>query len=131
MSKLHHNPEEIKHQHPRFAELKVYHKIEDERSSMGVSGPQKMGTGLLSITFRCVGASIGEKPPLTKKLPTTTTVGKLKNLCESFFKLKGIKQKMYFHEERSPLPMLLEDEMASLMDLGIGNDSVILIDEES
>lgn len=99
MSKLHHNPEEIKHQHPRFAELKVYHKIEDERSSMGVSGPQKMGTGLLSITFRCVGASIGEKPPLTKKLPTTTTVGKLKNLCESFFKLKGIKQKMYFHEE--------------------------------
>lgn len=131
MSKLHDNPEEIKQLHPRFAELKNFHGIEDERRSVGVAGPQKMASGLLSITLKCVGASMGEKLPLTKKLPASTTVGKLKNLSESFFKLKSIKPKLFLQEEGSPLPILLDDEMESLMDLGIGNESTILIDEES
>ncbi|XP_059451695.1 tubulin-folding cofactor E [Corylus avellana] len=131
MSKLQDNPEEIKLLHPRFAELKKSHGIEDEKPLVGATGPQKMASGLLSITLKCVGPSIGEKPPLTKKLPATTTVGKLKILCESFFKLKSIKPKLFLQEEGSPLPMLLEDEMDSLMDLGIGNETTILVDEES
>ncbi|KAJ0095427.1 hypothetical protein Patl1_15473 [Pistacia atlantica] len=131
MSKLHDNPEEIKQLHPRFIELKDFYGIEDERPSIGATGPQKMASGLLSITLKCVGASIGEKPPLTKKLPATTTVGKLKSLCESFFKLKSMRLKLFLQEEGFPLPMLVDDEMASLMDLGVGNDSTILIDEES
>lgn len=131
MSKLHENPGGIKMLHPRFVELKDFHEIDDERPSIGPAGLQKMASGLLSITLKCVGASIGEKPPLTKKLPATTTVGKLKILCESFFKLKSIKPKLFIQEEGSPLPILLDDEMASLMDLGIGNESTILIDEEN
>ncbi|KDP45616.1 hypothetical protein JCGZ_17223 [Jatropha curcas] len=130
MSRLHENPDEIK-EHPRFAELKAFHGIEGERPSVGTSGPQKMASSLLSITLKCVGASIGEKPLLTKKLPATTTVGKLKILCESFFNLKSIKPKLFLQEEGSPLPLLLDDEMATLMDVGIGNDSTILVDEES
>ncbi|KAA8549632.1 hypothetical protein F0562_001350 [Nyssa sinensis] len=134
MSKLHGNPKEIKQLHPRFSELKIFHGIEDERPSIGTAGPQKMASGLLSITLKCVGASIGEKVPLTKKLPATTTVGKLKILCESFFKLKSIKPKLFLQEEDwqgSPFPALLDDDMASLVDVGIGNESTILVDEES
>ncbi|KAM3729408.1 hypothetical protein ACB098_12G009100 [Castanea mollissima] len=130
MSKLH-DSQEIKQVHPRFAELKNFHGIEDERPSVGGASLQKMASGLLSITLKCVGATMGEKPPLTKKLPATTTVGKLKSLSESFFKLKSIKPKLFLQEEGSPLPILLDDEMESLMDLGIGNGSTILIDEES
>ncbi|XP_077231741.1 tubulin folding cofactor E / Pfifferling (PFI) isoform X2 [Tasmannia lanceolata] len=125
------NSEEIKQLHPRFAELKELHGIEDEKPSTRLAGPQKMATGLLSITLKCVGASIGEKPHLTKKLPATTTVGKLKVLCESFFKLKSIKPKLFLQEEGSPLPLLLDDEMVSLMELGIGTGSTILVDEEN
>ncbi|GKV12409.1 hypothetical protein SLEP1_g23551 [Rubroshorea leprosula] len=131
MSKLDDNPEEIKQLHPRFSELKKFHGIEDERPSVGTAGPQKMASGLLSITLKCVGPSIGEKPPLTKKIPATTTVAKLKILCEGLFKLKSIKLKLFLQEEGSPLPMLLDDEMASLMEIGIGNESTILVDEES
>lgn len=131
MSKLLDNPEEIKRLHPRFVELKKFYAIEDEMPSVGAAGPQKMASGLLSITLKCVGPSIGEKLPLTKKMPATTTVGKLKALCESFFKLKSLKLKLFLQEEGSPLPMLLDDEMASLMDIGIGNESTILVDEES
>ncbi|KAL6179242.1 hypothetical protein ACLB2K_050758 [Fragaria x ananassa] len=130
MSK-HGNIQEIKLLHSRFAELKALHGIEDEKPLAGGAGPQKMATGLLSVTLKCVGASMGEKPSLVKKLPGTTTVGKLKILCESFFKLKSMKLKLFLQEEGSPLPMLLDDEMENLTDLGIGNESTILVDEES
>ncbi|CAJ1962882.1 unnamed protein product [Sphenostylis stenocarpa] len=78
ISRLHTSPEEIK-QHPRLYELKKIHGIEDERPSIGATAPQTISSGLLcmdygSITLNCVGASMGEKPPLTKKLPATTTV---------------------------------------------------------
>ncbi|XP_057542644.1 tubulin-folding cofactor E isoform X2 [Amaranthus tricolor] len=131
MAKLHENRVEIKRQHPRFYELKSLHGLEDERPFNGATGPQKMSSGLLTINLKCVGASMGEKPPLVKKLPATTTVGKLKILCETFFKLKSVELKLFLQEEGSPLPTLLDNEMESLLDVGIGNDSTILVDEES
>ncbi|KAG8378536.1 hypothetical protein BUALT_Bualt08G0147200 [Buddleja alternifolia] len=131
MSKFHGSPEEFRRLHPRFAELKKIHGVDDERPSIGASGPQKMASGLISISFKCVGPSMGEKPPLVKRLPATTTVGKLKNLCESFFKLKSVKPILFLQEEGSPLPTLLEDDMASLIELGVGNESTILVDELS
>lgn len=130
VSRLHVNPEEIK-QHPRFSELKNFYEIEDQPSSIGTAGgPQAISSGFLSITLKCVGASMGEKKPLTKKLPATTTVGKLKFLCDSFFKLKSMKLNLFLQEEGSPLPLLLDNDSSSLMDLGVGNDSVILVDED-
>ncbi|KAH0716275.1 hypothetical protein KY284_009180 [Solanum tuberosum] len=99
MSRCQDNPEEIKKLHPRFAELKKFHGIEDEKAATGATGPQKMSSSLISITLKCVAASIGEKVPLTKKLPATTTVGKLKILCESFFKIKSVKPKLFLQEE--------------------------------
>ncbi|KAJ6825185.1 tubulin-folding cofactor E [Iris pallida] len=132
MSKLQsNNPEEIKQLNPRFAELKALHEIEDEKPSTGPAGPQKMGSGLLCITLKCVGVSMGEKSPLTRKLPPTTTIGKLKVLCESFFKLKGLKLRLFLQEQGSPLPQLLDDDTASLMDIGVGMEgATIIVDEE-
>ncbi|KXG22116.1 hypothetical protein SORBI_3009G156400 [Sorghum bicolor] len=96
MGKIESNdPEEIKRLHPRFAELKFFHGIEDSSTSL----PQKMASGLMSVTLKCVGPSIGEKQPLTKKLPATTT--------------------------GCPLPQLLEEDTASLMELGIGSGATI------
>ncbi|THU69159.1 hypothetical protein C4D60_Mb08t11470 [Musa balbisiana] len=114
----------------RFAELKALHGIEYERPSSGIAGPQKMSSGLISVTLKCIGASMGEKQPLTKKLPPTTTVGKLKVLCESFFKLKDIRLRLYIQEEGSPLPLLLEDDMTAIVDLGVGTGTTVLVDEE-
>uniref|UniRef100_A0A0E0PGE5 CAP-Gly domain-containing protein n=1 Tax=Oryza rufipogon TaxID=4529 RepID=A0A0E0PGE5_ORYRU len=125
------DPEEIKRLHPRFAELKAFHGIEDEKPSSRTSGPQKMASGLISITLKCVGPSMGEKQPLTKKLPPATTVGKLKSLCESFFKLKDVKLRLYLEEEGCPMPQFFEEDTVSLMELGIGTGSTIIVDEES
>lgn len=35
----------------RFAELKEFHGIEDERPSIGAAGPHKMASGLLCMTL--------------------------------------------------------------------------------
>lgn len=122
--------EEIAREHPRFAELKAQHDIPDESWRVGVTGPQKMAAGLLSITLTCVGASAGEKAPITKKLPSTTTVGKLKLLCQGFFKLTPMKQRLFLQEQDSPIPTPLNDDMETLADLGIGASvGNILVDE--
>ncbi|KAI0501485.1 hypothetical protein KFK09_016430 [Dendrobium nobile] len=123
------DPQEIKLQHPRFAELKSLYEIDDEKPSAGVSVPQKMSAGLISITLICVGASMGERQPLAKKLPPTTTVGRLKVLCESFFKLKGVKLRLFLQEKDSPLPTLLGDDTIPLMNVGAGNEATVLVDE--
>ncbi|CAL9038104.1 unnamed protein product [Musa banksii] len=122
--------EDLRHLHPRFAELKALHGIEYERPSSGIAGAQKMSSGLISVTLKCIGASMGEKQPLAKKLPPTTTVGKLKVLCESFFKLKDIRLRLYIQEEGLPLPLLLEDDMTAIVDLGVGTGTTVLVDEE-
>ncbi|RWW68382.1 hypothetical protein BHE74_00024094 [Ensete ventricosum] len=80
----------------------------------------KFPFGCAGVKLKCIGASMGEKQPLTKKLPPTTTVNipldpqyhsnfialifveqvsKLKVLCESFFKLKDIRLRLYIQEE--------------------------------
>ncbi|GLJ31948.1 hypothetical protein SUGI_0643060 [Cryptomeria japonica] len=122
--------EEILQQHPRFYELKAIHDLPDENLSFGVTGPQKMAAGLISITLTYVGTTAGEKAPITKKLPATTTVGKLKMLCEGFFKLKPTKLRLFLKEEDTPFPTPLIDDMETLVDLGIGaNGGFILIDD--
>lgn len=86
--------------HYRLYELKKIHGIEDGKPLTGATVPQTISSGLLcmdygcyvcirfffffnlnfdielnaAITLNCIGASMGEKPPLTKKLPATTTV---------------------------------------------------------
>ncbi|KAH9323023.1 hypothetical protein KI387_017662 [Taxus chinensis] len=122
--------EEILQQHPRFSELKALHDVPDENLQVGVTGPQKMVAGLILTTLTYVGISHGEKAPITKKLPATTTVGKLKMLCEGFFKLKPTKQRLFLKEEDAPIPTPLNDDMETLVDLGIGaNGGSILVDE--
>ncbi|XP_031504647.1 tubulin-folding cofactor E [Nymphaea colorata] len=123
--------EEIREKHPRFFELKKLHGIDDEKQSSATAGSQKMASGLMSITLKCIGASINEKPPLTKKLPATTTVGKLMVLCISFFKLKAVKPRLFLQEEGRATPLLLDDDMESLADLRLpSNGGTILVDEE-
>ncbi|KAL6498407.1 hypothetical protein OROHE_026675 [Orobanche hederae] len=105
MSKFQGSPEEIRRLHPRFCELKKIHGLDDERPLTGASAPQNMASRLI--------------------------FGKLKFLCDILFKLKSIKPILYIQEEGSPLPTLLEDDMASLTELGVASESTILVDELS
>eukprot|EP00252_Welwitschia_mirabilis_P021145 TRINITY_DN5335_c0_g1_i1.p1 TRINITY_DN5335_c0_g1~~TRINITY_DN5335_c0_g1_i1.p1 ORF type:complete len:538 (-),score=96.47 TRINITY_DN5335_c0_g1_i1:397-2010(-) len=121
--------EEIARCHPRFSELKALHDV-PEIATLEVHGPQKLAAGLVSINLTYVGARAGEKAPITKKLPATMTIAKLKVLCEGFFKLNPSKQKLFLQDKDSPVPTLLTDDTETLMDVGLGHSGgTILVDE--
>ncbi|KAF8115412.1 hypothetical protein N665_0027s0028 [Sinapis alba] len=131
MSKFNNKPEEIELLHPRFNELKKLHGLDDEIASAENTRPKNIASGLISITLKCVGPSMGEKPPLTDKLPSSITVKKLKSLCENLFKLRSIKLRLFLHEEGSPFPTPIDDETSRLLDAGIYDGCTLLVDEES
>jgi hypothetical protein len=117
--------------YPRFEHLRVLHDIPLDLQRGGSLGAttQKMSSSLLSVSLVCVAASVGEKAPIVKKLPSSTTVGRLKIVCESLFKLKSICQRLYYRDLESPLPMSLDNDMETLADIGITSSTSILVDE--
>ncbi|OAE19058.1 hypothetical protein AXG93_2839s1540 [Marchantia polymorpha subsp. ruderalis] len=116
--------------HPRFLELKAKHDIPMESAQSGAAlASHKMSASFLSVTIMCVSLSVGEKAPVTRKLPSSTTVGKLKQICEGLFKVKAANQCLYVKDEDTPLPVALDNDLESIHDLGLGQDSVILVDE--
>ncbi|EFJ23244.1 hypothetical protein SELMODRAFT_175129 [Selaginella moellendorffii] len=122
--------EDIRRSHPRQAQLKKQYDISEESvPQAGSQSSQNMAASLITITIKCVAASLGEIAPVTRKLPGSMTVGKLKLLCEALFKLKATKQRLFLEEKESPLPLPLDDDLESLGNIGFGQQGVILMEE--
>eukprot|EP00249_Psilotum_nudum_P006771 c20044_g1_i1 orf=398-2047(-) len=122
--------EEIFRHHPRYSCLKALHDVPDNYSKTGVAaGTQKMAASLQTVTLVCVAPSIGERAPSIKKLPPSTTIGKLKLICQALFKLNASKQCLYLRDQDSPIPTVLNEDLDTLEDIGIGMNATILIDE--
>ncbi|MCO5609283.1 hypothetical protein L7F22_063509 [Adiantum nelumboides] len=116
--------------HPRFLELKKMYDLDEEQPHLRKdTGATKMADNLRAITIVCVAPSVGEKAPSVKKLPLSTTIGKLKLVCESIFKVKASKQRLYLREQDAPVPVPLNDDLESLRDVGVGLETTILVDE--
>lgn len=116
--------------HPRFLELKELYDLDEEQSqTRTAAGSAKMANSLRAITLVCVAPSVGEKAPSVKKLPLSTTIGKLKLVCESLFKVKASKQRLYIRDQDAPVPMLLDEDLETLGDVGVGSNTSILVDE--
>eukprot|EP00250_Pteridium_aquilinum_P007031 c16829_g1_i2 orf=48-1721(+) len=122
--------EERTHAHPRFLELKKNYDLDEEQLHVRKgAGSAKMADSLRAVTIMCVALSVGEKAPSVKKLPLSTTIGKLKLVCEALFKVKASKQRLYLREQDVPVPVPLGDDLETLGDVGVGFDSTILVDE--
>ncbi|KAH7435246.1 hypothetical protein KP509_06G056000 [Ceratopteris richardii] len=116
--------------HPRFLELKKLHDLDEEQPYLRKdAGPSRMSDNLRTVTIVCVAPSMGEKAPCMKKLPLSTTIGKLKLICESLFKIKPSRQRLFLREPDVPVPVALGDDLESLSDVGVGFESTILVDE--
>jgi hypothetical protein len=88
-----------------------------------------MGDDMISVTLVCVAASAGEKPPLTKKIPGSTTVGKLKLLCEKLFKVRANTQRLFHEQTGVPLPEKLEPDDYDVAYLGVRDGARVLVEE--
>lgn len=117
--------------HPRFAQLQAVHDVPIDSVHVGAApATKKLAASLLQINIHCVAPSTGERPPVTKKLPASTTVGKLKLLCQGLFKLNVEDQCLFLTDEDTPFPLPLDDDMETLGELGLMPGSTIVINDK-
>nr|PNR47914.1 hypothetical protein PHYPA_012387 [Physcomitrium patens] len=139
--------ERIIKSHPRFEKLRMIHDLPEDIWSSGyinTANSDSFANNFFAVTIECVAAGVGECASITKKLPLATTIGKLKVVCESLFKLPSNQQRLYFKDQAilttilicpnlyfcdSPIPIELKDDLETLADVGIGPGRIIILDE--
>ncbi|GBG68275.1 hypothetical protein CBR_g2823 [Chara braunii] len=125
--------DEIAKKHPRFFELKELHRVVvDVPVSPKPPQSSAISSNMFAVTFVCVAASTksaGEKPATTKKLPGSTTVAKMKLLCQRMFNIKPSNQQLFIKHADSPVPIPLDDVGETVEGMRLSEGSTILVDK--
>ncbi|XP_073257799.1 tubulin-specific chaperone E-like [Porites lutea] len=97
--------------HPRYEELIKVHgvPIEAERSQ---SSSKTLKDSLISVTITCPDAP--DKKSVTKKLPGTMTIGKLKGLLYRLFKVDSSDQRLSSVDNKLGREVELDDDLRQL-----------------
>lgn len=118
--------------HPRYRLL--WEKYGADMIMPGTGGAVS-GTGManemISITFKNLSfGSNGTLEPITKKLPKSLTVSKLRLLVKQLFGLEPRLQQLSIRVYKDSPPTLLDDEMSSLQYFGAIDGAEIFINED-
>ena len=112
---------------------RVGHELHADRQHLALPRGQAVGGAcladdMLRLTLTCVAASAGERAPVTKQLPRTTTVATLKQLCDRLFRVPATSMALYVRRAGAPVPEALTEEQRDLYWLGVNSGDGILID---
>ena len=118
--------------HPRLAQLlTLFGNLAPGAAPRGAAaavGGACLADDMLRLTLTCVAASAGERAPVTKQLPRTTTVATLKQLCDRLFRVPATSMALYVRRAGAPVPEALTEEQRDLYWLGVNSGDGILID---
>ncbi|KAL9186960.1 hypothetical protein ACHAXT_010680 [Thalassiosira profunda] len=117
--------------HPRFASLMEKHKetMMASASSTGAMGQGNIGDDVIGLTIRSMAASSCDMEPLTKRIPRSLKVGRIKAMCARAFGLDIDLQVLHFRIEGDPFPTELDDAEHTLAYYGVTDGSEILVNE--
>jgi len=115
--------------HPRYKELQALHGADLlPMGSLNTSG--NIASDLLNITLRNMSfSSAGSLEPVTKKLPGSLTVGRLRLLVKQLFGLEIHLQQLSIRVYKDSVPTLLEDDHTTLVYNGAIEGCDIFINE--
>lgn len=115
--------------HPRYGEIQA--KYGADMVPMGkASQGDSIAANLVAITFKNLSfGSGGSLEPTTKKLPTSLTVGRLRQMVKQLFGLDPPLQHLSIRVYKDAVPTLLEDDMASLSYYGAVDGAEVFINE--
>ncbi|GAQ82810.1 tubulin-specific chaperone E [Klebsormidium nitens] len=116
-------------EHPRFEALKAKYGLVMEDLTGGPATQKSLADELCSLSLTCVAPGAGERAPIVKKLPASTTVARLRVFCEKLFRVKADRQRLFFTTEDSPHPTSIDSDEDTLGSLGFVSSATILIDE--
>lgn len=115
--------------HPRFESLVKAHS----ESMVGVGTNTGGGGGLaqetVNVTLRSMASSSATMEPVCKRLPGSTTIGRLKCLCQRVFGLDAELQILHLSEKDSAFPTELDEDENTLAYYGVMDSSEILMNE--
>lgn len=116
--------------HPRYTELFAKYGS-DITAAVKAAAGGTMASELVSITFRNLSfGSNGSLEPVTKKLPRSMVIGKVKLLVKQLFGLEPRLQQLALRVYKDSVPTLLEDEMSTLGYYGAIDGAEIFINED-
>lgn len=104
------NPEFIE-AHPRYGELVKVHGVPSE-AERNHSSSKTLKDSLISVTIICPDAP--DKKSVTKKLPGTMTIGKVKGLLYRLFKVDSSDQKLSSLDSKLDREVELDDDLRQL-----------------
>lgn len=99
----------LRNDHPRLEELKTQHNIEHHSSTTPALRNESLKHSLYQTTIYCeCSRSVCDR--VKKNLPGTTTVAKLKMMCERLFKVPLPEQQMHLKDSASPACYVVEED---------------------
>ena len=118
--------------HPRYTVLTDKYADDILLSQTESDTGSSLGADLLEISLHNVSFSLStgqQCDPVSKKLPASLTVGRLKLLVKQLFGLDPLVQQLSIRDDKDVPPTLLDDDSATLRYCGACNGSDIYINE--
>lgn len=118
--------------HPRFEELTAKYAGDIVSFAADSDSGSSLGADLLDIKLNNVSfsASTGQQcDPISRRLPASLTVGRLKLIVKQLFGLDPVVQQLSIRDDKDVPPTLLDDDEATLRYVGAANGSEIYINE--
>jgi len=121
--------DQINKEHPRFSELK--NKYETDFNNMTASSSSDSNTlssELILITFKNLSLSSGSSlEPLSKKLPLSLTLSKLRLIIKQLFNIDINSQILSARASKDSIPIVLDDDVATLRYFGLEDGAEIFV----
>ena len=109
--------------HPRYSSLLQIHGV-PEGLGLSSSNLNTLKSNLIVVTIKCVNDI--EKKPVTKKLPATMTISKLKGLLQRLFKVSPSCQILSYVDENAH-EVKLDDDLRPLSFYSVGSGDTIYL----
>eukprot|EP00850_Spirogloea_muscicola_P013325 SM000090S24287 [mRNA] locus=s90:78078:82782:- [translate_table: standard] len=124
--------EDIQREHPRYEELLQLHQVEQSMVAVPSRRARALADDFLTVTLNLKGDGDLPLKQLTKKLPGSTTVGRLKMLCSRLF---GFRRSSHISLQTTSAEgwaaLELTDDRKTLADVAEQKQAFIVVSEVS
>jgi hypothetical protein len=122
--------------HPRYQELKRLYEAEMAPASSTTGGKGSSEANLASeminikLNNMIIGSS-GPSEPITKRLPSSLSIGKLRLLIKQLFSVDPMNQYLSLRIYKDSIPTELDDDISTLQYYGAIDNAEIFINERN
>lgn len=115
--------------HPRFNELKITY-AEDLIPVKQLGEGVNLAADIINVTFRNLTfSSNGSLEPISKKIPSTVTIARLRMMVKQMIGLEIRRQQLSLRIYKDSPPVVLDDDQSTLLYYGALDGAEIFINE--